>query len=127
MSYRQPRRLRTVALAAAAATVASLLTLVSAPVVASADTKPASSATPTTVSTDSLATAQLANGVGWGQAVINGNVYVGGSFTGALAPGATTGASTRANLMSYNLSTGALNSFAPTFNGQIVADRKSVV
>src|SRR3978361_1068364 len=113
------RRARAVAGATAAATAAALLSV--APLAAQADTKPASSPSPTTVSSASRPAAQLANGVGWAQAVINGTVYVGGAFTGALAPGATSGSSTRSNLMSYNLSSGALNSFAPTFNGQVTA------
>src|SRR4051812_31067817 len=105
--------------ALATATAAALIAV--APLAAQADTKPSASSTPTTVSTDSLATAQLANGVGWGQAVLGGNVHVGGSFTGARAAGATSGSSARSNLLSYNLTTGALNSFAPSINGQVVA------
>jgi PKD repeat protein len=114
-----PTLRRAFALATAAASAAALIAI--APLAAEADTKPASSSTPTTVSTDSLATAQLANGVGWAQVVIGNTVYVGGAFTGALAPGAASGASPRSNLMSYDLTTGALNSFAPSFNGQVNA------
>lgn len=94
-----------------------------APVAATADTKPASSSIPTTVSSDSLATAQLSGGVGWAQAVLGNTVYVGGNFSGARAAGASSSStvSNRYNLMSYNLTTGALTSFAPNFNGQVLA------
>jgi PKD repeat protein len=107
------------ALVTAATTVAALLAF--SPAGASADTRPSSSSTPTTVSTDSLPTAQLANGVGWAQVVIGNRVFVGGSFTGARAAGATSGSSARTNLMSYDLGTGALNAFAPVLNGEVRA------
>lgn len=112
------RRSRALALTTAATTVAALLAFT--PLAASADTKPAAG-TPTTASTDSLPTAQLANGVGWAQVVIGNTVYIGGSFTGVRAPGATTGSSARTDLMSYNLATGALNAFAPSLNGEVRA------
>jgi hypothetical protein len=111
--------------ASAAGTVAAalllLLTALSAP--AFADTRPPSSSTPTTVSTDSLPTAQL-NGVAWTQLVVGDTVYVGGSFTRAQPAGAASGAGTvvRSNMLAYRLSTGALlTGFAPSFNGEVRA------
>ena len=88
---------------------------------ASADTAPPVG-TPATVSTDLLPTPQI-DGVVWSQAIVGNTVYVGGSFTNARPAGSAAGTNTvpRANLLSYNLSTGVLNSFAPTLNGQVRA------
>jgi hypothetical protein len=88
-----------------------------------ADIAPPSSATPATVGSASLPTAQLtgAGAIGWVNVVAGGTVYVGGSFSGARAPGATSGGSPRANVMAYSLTSGALTSFAPTTNGQVRA------
>ncbi len=74
-----------------------------------------------TVTTDFLPTAQIDNGVVWTLKVIGNTVYAGGSFTAARPAGASPGVNTvpRSNLLSFNLTTGALTSFAPTFNGQI--------
>jgi len=77
---------------------------------------------PQTVSADALPTAQI-DGVVWKQAAVGGTVYVGGEFTSARPPGVALGGAgsvPRANMMAYDLATGALNtSFAPTFNGQV--------
>ncbi|HEY5820914.1 MAG TPA: hypothetical protein VIT20_02985 [Propionibacteriaceae bacterium] len=88
--------------------------------VAQADTKPPSAATPTTVSTDVLPTAQI-DGVAWKQLVVGNTVYVGGQFTTARPAGAAPGAQTvaRSNFLAYDLTTGALLPFAPAFNSQV--------
>ncbi len=75
------------------------------------------------VTADSLPTVQI-NGVAWAQAVVGNTVYAGGSFTNARPAGAAAGTqqTPRGNLLSYTLSTGALNtSFAPSLNGQVRA------
>lgn len=90
---------------------------------ARADTAPADPqdpATPLTVSSDALPTAQI-NGVVWQQVIVNNVVYVAGRFTTARPAGAAPNSATvtRNNILAYNLSTGALlNSFAPNLNGQ---------
>lgn len=75
------------------------------------------------VTADALPTVQI-DGVAWDQ-VINGNtVFAGGSFANARPAGAAAGTSLtpRANLLSYNLTTGVLNSnFAPSLNAQVLA------
>ena len=90
---------------------------------AHADTAPVdpnNPATPATVSNDSLPTPQI-NGVAWATAMAGNNVYVGGSFTNARPDGAAAGVNTvpRSNLLSFDVTTGLLQSFNPTFNGQI--------
>ena len=74
------------------------------------------------MSSDPLATAQI-DGVAWTQLVVGNTVYVGGSFTNARPAGAAPGTQTvdRTYLMSYDLTTGALTSFAPTLNGEVRA------
>lgn len=88
---------------------------------ASADTAPPAG-TPATVSTDPLPTPQI-NGVVWSQAIVGNTVFVGGSFTNARPAGSAAGTNTvaRSHLLSYNLTTGALNPFAPSLNGQVRA------
>jgi hypothetical protein len=88
---------------------------------AAADTAPAAAEVPATVGSAALPTAQLAgtNAIGWSTAVIGTTVFVGGSFSAALPPGATSGQVARGNLMSYDVTTGALGSFAPSTNGQV--------
>ena len=75
----------------------------------------------TAVSALALPTTQI-NGIAWAQAVVGNTVYVGGSFSKARPAGVAAGKSetSRANLLSYNLTTGALISgFAPKLNGQV--------
>lgn len=92
---------------------------------ATADTvplNPASPSTPVTVSADALPTPQL-NGVAWTQLVIGNTVFVGGDFSGARPSGAAAGTNevVRNNILAYNLTTGALLPFAPSFNGEVTA------
>lgn len=124
---------------AAAAVIASLAVVVSAlsPLSpASADTaptNPSDARTPETVSSDSLPVPQLGDGltdgkddtkgsgVVWDQVVIGNTVYVGGSFQYARPAGAKAGSNVveRSNFLAYDLNTGALLDYAPTFNAQI--------
>jgi hypothetical protein len=60
----------------------------------------------------------------WGIAPVDGNVFVGGSFTSVRPPGDPlgTGEVPRTYLAEFNASTGALEtSFDPTLNGQVTA------
>ena len=84
------------------------------------DTQPPSG--PATVSTDPLDTVQV-NGVVWTQVIVGNTVYAGGSFTNARPAGAAPGVSTvpRSNFLAYDLTTGTLLPFAPTFNAPILA------
>jgi PKD repeat protein len=70
-----------------------------------------------------LPTAQIDSGVVWAVKVVGNTVYAGGKFTAARPAGAKAGENTvaRSNLLSFNLTTGALNSFAPVVNGQVKA------
>ncbi|MCD4526678.1 LamG-like jellyroll fold domain-containing protein [Nocardioides sp. cx-173] len=84
---------------------------------------PSDPATPTTVSADALPTVQI-NGVVWAQAMVGNRVYAGGSFSNARPAGSPSGSGTvpRANLLAYDIVTGALTtSFAPSFNAQVRA------
>jgi len=74
-----------------------------------------------TVTSDFLPTAQIDSGVVWTLKVIGNTVYAGGSFSAARPAGSLAGQNTvpRSNLLSFNLTTGQLTSFAPTFNGQV--------
>ena len=88
-----------------------LVALVSAPV-AVADTvptDPTNPSTPVTVSADSLPTVQI-NGVVWKQLVVGNTVYAAGNFTSARPAGSAAGVNEvpRANLLAYDLRTGAL-------------------
>jgi hypothetical protein len=78
--------------------------------------------TPDMVTTDSLPTAQI-DGVVWSQAIVGNTVYVGGSFANERPAGSAPGVNTtpRSNLMSYDLMTGTLTSFAPVLDGQVQA------
>ncbi|WP_169923674.1 PKD domain-containing protein [Propionicimonas paludicola] len=101
-----------VMMAAPAAQAAQLSTI--APV------EPRSSSVVTAVP---LPTAQIDSGVVWAVKVVGNTVYAGGKFTAARPAGSKAGENTvaRSNLLSFNLTTGALNSFAPVVNGQIKA------
>jgi PKD repeat protein len=93
---------------------------------AKADTRPPNPAdpkTPVTVAADPLPTVQI-DGVAWTQRVIGNTVYVGGRFTTARPAGAAAGTSTtpRANLLAYDIRTGALiSAWAPTTNGDVLS------
>jgi len=89
----------------------------------SAPAEPAGPGNPATVAADALPTVQI-NGVVWSQAMVGTTVYAGGSFTQARPAGAAAGGSgsvTRNNLVAYDVRTGVMTSFAPSFNGQIRA------
>jgi trimeric autotransporter adhesin len=76
---------------------------------------------------DALPTAQI-NGVVWSQAIVGNTVYAGGSFTKARPAGVAAGGAgevTRSNLMSYDITTGVMTSFAPTLNAQAKVIAKS--
>jgi PKD repeat protein len=95
------------------------------PGTALADTAPPVSTppTPTTVSADALPTVQI-DGVVWSQAIVGNTVYAGGSFANARPAGAAAGTNltTRNNFLSYDITTGVLNtSFVPNLNGQVLA------
>jgi PKD repeat protein len=99
--------------------VGLLLLGLAVPGIASADTRP-ETGTPATVSADGLGTVQV-DGVVWQMVTVGNTVYATGSFTNARPAGAAAGTSTtpRANLLAFNLTTGALvTTFNHTLNGQ---------
>lgn len=75
-----------------------------------------------TVTADALPTAQI-DGVAWSQTVVGDTVYVGGSFATARPAGSAPGVDTvaRPNLMSYDVTTGAMTSWAPAPDNQVYA------
>ena len=75
---------------------------------------------PVTVSSDALPTPQI-NGVVWDTAIVGNTVYAGGSFTNARPAGSASGQNVvaRGNMVAFNVTTGVMTSFAPSFNGQI--------
>ena len=85
---------------------------------ANSDTRPPSG--PATVSADPLPTVQV-DGVAWTQVIVDNTVYAGGSFTTARPAGAAPGTQTvaRSNFLAYDLTTGDLQSFQPSFNAQV--------
>ncbi len=90
---------------------------------ATADTAPVTPGVPKTVAADGLPTVQV-DGVVWHTAVSGDRVFAGGRFTTARPAGAAPGSSTtpRSNLLSFNLTTGALNTaFVANTNGQVLA------
>jgi len=115
---------RCLAVALALATTLALFGL-GGPPTARADSRPAdpgSPATPVTVTADELPTPQI-NGVVWSMAMAGDTVYAGGSFSNARPAGSPAGQNTvpRANMMAFNVTTGQMTSFAPTFNQQVRA------
>ena len=79
--------------------------------------------TATGVTADPLPTVQI-DGIVWSQAVVGNTVYAGGKFANARPAGAASGTNLtpRGNLLSYDITTGTLNtSFAPTLNAQVLA------
>lgn len=128
-SLRPTRTLRRVSrLFATTAVLAGLvgISIAGTATTASADTAPINPAEAPSVSTDSLPTAQM-DGVAWAQVVIGDTVYVGGKFAKARPPGAAAGTSevSRNNILAYNVTTGALLGFSPSFNGVVRALAKS--
>ena len=89
---------------------------------AQAAVPPVSARTGSVVTADGLPTVQI-NGVVWTQLVVGDRVFAAGEFSRARPAGAAPGTQerTRWNLLSYNLQTGTLNTFAPQFNGPIRA------
>ncbi|MPV36572.1 PKD domain-containing protein [Georgenia subflava] len=92
---------------------------------AQADTAPADPsdpATPVTVSADGLPSPQI-DGVIWSMAMVGDLVYVGGEFTTARPAGSQPGQNTvaRSNMMAFDVTTGVMTDFAPTFDGQILS------
>ena len=90
---------------------------------AAADTAPIVPGTPETIAADPLPTVQI-DGVVWAQKIVGNTVYVGGSFANARPAGAAAGTNLtpRANLLAYNLQTGALvNSWNPGSNAQVLS------
>ncbi len=80
------------------------------------------------VTADVLPTVQIDNGVVWSQVVIGNTVYAGGSFANTRPSGAAAGTNLtpRANLLSFDITTGNLiTSFAPQLDGQVRAVVKS--
>ncbi|WP_152187782.1 PKD domain-containing protein [Georgenia satyanarayanai] len=115
------RRFLALVLALALATTVTLVAL--GPPSARADSRPAdpaNPATPVTVTADALPTPQI-DGVVWSVAMAGNTVYAGGSFTTARPAGAPAGQNTvaRANMVAFDVTTGQLTSFAPTFNQQV--------
>ena len=118
-----PLRRSLVVLATIAAVALTSLTAVQSAQADTAPTDPTSPSSPPTVSADALPTPQI-NGVVWSQTIVGNTVYVGGNFTTAQPAGAASGVNTvsRTYLLSYNLTTGVLNTaFAPVLNGQVKA------
>ena len=102
-------------------TTAISMPLAAQPQPAIADTVPPDASLPTTVSSDPLPTAQH-NGVVWSQVVVGNTVYAAGEFTRARPAGTAKGSAAevvRTNVLAYNITTGALTSFAPTMNGKV--------
>ncbi len=94
---------------------------------AAADPTPPDASTPATVTADALPTVQI-DGVVWSQAVAGTTVFAGGSFANARPAGSAAGQNLipRTNLLSYDVTTGNLNtSFAPVLNGQVKVVRVS--
>lgn len=118
------RRTATAVLAAAIALSAALVPAVSP---AQATPAPVAQETAGMVTATALPTTQI-DGVVWSQAMVGNAVYAGGSFANARPAGAAPGTqlTPRSNLLSYDVTTGALNtSFAPVLNQQVLAVAKS--
>ncbi|MGY3126531.1 PKD repeat protein [Agrococcus sp. UYP33] len=122
----RPRRPLRAVLLAALATVATGAMLTSGLTVAdAAGTGPVTlqQRTSSVVTADPLATVQIDNGYVWAQTMIGNTVFAGGGFANARAPLASPGTSLtpRSNILSYDIRTGNLLSFAPQVNGPIRA------
>jgi PKD repeat protein len=117
----------------AAGLVGSMLVPTGSAFADTAPSVPSDPRTPETVSTDSLPVPQIGDGLSdglndvkgsgvvWDQVVIGDTVYVGGNFQNARPAGAGKGEKVvaRSNFLAYDLKTGALLDYAPSFNGQI--------
>ena len=77
------------------------------------------------VTADPLATVQLdgTTSIIWGQAIVGNTVYAGGSFSNVHPANTAEGTNLtpRGNLLAYDITTGALQSWAPTVNGVVKA------
>ncbi|BDZ49549.1 hypothetical protein GCM10025867_17900 [Frondihabitans sucicola] len=114
------RRL-TAALATTAVLVVGTLALAAPAHADSAPVDPTDPKSPTTVTSDVLPAPQI-DGVVWTQTISNNTVFAGGEFTTARPAGSAAGVNTvsRPNLLSYNITTGTLNSaFAPSTDTQV--------
>ncbi|TKV61700.1 PKD domain-containing protein [Nakamurella flava] len=108
-------------------TVASIVVVPPA-VAAAADQgtgkSPVLSPTADQVTADALPTVQV-DGMVWSQATIGNTVYAGGKFANARPAGAAAGTNLtpRANLLAYDITTGALKTgfVPPALNGQVLA------
>jgi len=110
--------MRHIAVAAAVLMVTSVFTMTTG--VAGADTAPIDPTEPQTVAADSLPTVQI-DGVVWDQVIVGNTVYVTGSFAKARPAGAAAGTNEtdRANILAYDITTGALiTTWAPSLNAQ---------
>lgn len=76
---------------------------------------------PEPVSADALPTVQIGNGVVWSVEVAGGVAYAGGEFSTARPAGAAagTGEVPRGNFLAFDVATGALLPFAPSFNATV--------
>ena len=83
---------------------------------------PVASRTASVVTADALPTAQI-NGVVWTSVITGPRLFAAGEFTQARPAGSAPGSNVRRrwNLVSIDLATGALNAFAPQFNGPVRA------
>ncbi|MCC9067015.1 PKD domain-containing protein [Arthrobacter cryoconiti] len=81
----------------------------------------------TTVTSDQLPTVQIDQGVVWTQEVVGNTVFAGGSFSNARPAGAAPGTSLipRSNILSYDITTGVITSFAPLINGTVKSIKAS--
>jgi PKD repeat protein len=127
------RRGTVAAVVASFAVIASTFIPVSAATADTAPTNPSDPRTPETVSSDSLPVPQIGDGltntqgdtkgagVVWDQIVLGDTVYVGGDFRYARPAGAKAGEKVveRSNFLAYDLESGALLDYAPSFNAQI--------
>jgi hypothetical protein len=97
---------------------------------AHADSKPATTTEPATVTADALPTAQI-DGVVLSQAVIGNTVYATGKFTTARPAGVALGGAgsvKRTNLLAYDITTGVLNtSFVHSLEGDAAEGRSIAV
>ncbi|MGY3126529.1 PKD repeat protein [Agrococcus sp. UYP33] len=122
----RPRRTLRAVLLTALATVATGALLTSGLTVANAaGTGPATlqQRDSSVVTADPLPTVQIDNGYVWAQTMIGDTVFAGGGFANARAPLAAPGTSLtpRSNILSFDIRTGNLLSFAPQVNGPIRA------